>query len=156
MRKLCSVLFAAVFAVLAVTGPAAAASAEGSSAAAPSKVQFFKSYVTGKCIDDSHEGLRVFPCNGLNYQKWQVTVWPNGTRELRNVATGRCIDDSHEGLRSFPCNRSAYQSWQVIKVRLGINLRNLHTRNYLMSAPNGWNELWARDKKVSAGNDIWI
>lgn len=154
MRKLCSMLFATAFAVLAVTIPAAAA--DGSYAAAAQAVQTFKSYGTGKCIDDSHEGLRVFPCNGLNYQKWRITVWPNGTRELRSVATGRCIDHSHEGLRSFPCNRSAYQSWKVRKHTLGINLGNLHTGRYLMSATDGVNKLRTATLLQGGENAIWI
>lgn len=147
---------AAVFAVLVSAAPGVAGAEEGDSAIAPQAVQTFKSYGTGKCMDDSHVGLRVFPCNGLNYQKWQVQVWPNGTRELRNVATGRCVDHSHEGLRSFPCNRSAYQSWKVRKNTLGIEFVNLHTGRYLMSAPDGLNELWAVKWSVGGANAIWI
>jgi hypothetical protein len=143
MNKTCSKLLATAFAMVALTTPAAADTAEASSAVAPQALQTFKNVGTGKCMDDSHEGLRVFPCNGLNYQKWQVTVWPNGTRELRNVATGRCVDHSHEGLRSFPCNRLDYQSWLVGKSPKGITFMNLRTGRYLWNASDGRNELRA-------------
>ncbi|MGP2441194.1 RICIN domain-containing protein [Streptomyces sp. JW3] len=64
---------------------------------------------TGRCIDDSFAyGLRAYPCNGLDFQKWNL----NGGLEWRNVNTGRCIDDSIAyGLRAVPCNGLNFQQW---------------------------------------------
>jgi hypothetical protein len=69
---------------------------------------------TSRCIDDSFEfGLRAFPCNGLNYQKWYNSSGAVPFA-LKNAHTGRCIDDSVEfGLRAFPCNGLKYQRWHL-------------------------------------------
>ena len=74
----------------------------------------YQNLATRRCLDDSFEfGLRSFPCNGLNYQKWRYGYTAGTLGGLVNRHTGRCIDDSFEfGLRSFPCNGLAYQVWQ--------------------------------------------
>ncbi|WP_420168598.1 RICIN domain-containing protein [Streptomyces violaceoruber] len=68
---------------------------------------------TGRCIDDSGAfGLREHPCNGLNYQRWELWRNGNGTITFKNENTGRCIDDSGAfGLREHPCNGLNYQQW---------------------------------------------
>ncbi|GIJ44640.1 hypothetical protein Val02_15260 [Virgisporangium aliadipatigenens] len=69
----------------------------------------FRNRATKKCLDDSFRaGLRTFPCNGTDHQRWRYDF----TGYLVNQNTGRCIDDSiQHGLRAFPCNGSVYQRW---------------------------------------------
>lgn len=68
------------------------------------------------CVDDSIDyGVRMFGCNGLNYQKWYIDAsWPNpySPTFFQNVATGRCLDDSVYGLRVLPCNGGTWQIWE--------------------------------------------
>lgn len=103
----------------AVLGVAAACVTAGAVAhAVPARaatiVAVLQNENTKRCIDDSQAyGLRSYPCNGTNYQKWVLGYYGNGN-SYRNIATGRCIDDSQAyGLRSFPCNNLAYQDWAV-------------------------------------------
>jgi len=75
--------------------------------------EWYKNSYTLQCLDDSNEfGLRVYHCNGSNYQNWYPKRWPDGSIELRNVQTGMCVDDSLQfGLRRFYCNSQSYQRW---------------------------------------------
>ncbi|MEV5572324.1 ricin-type beta-trefoil lectin domain protein [Spirillospora sp. NPDC052269] len=97
----------------ALAGPAAAG--------APPKptlkdaVQHFGNMATGGCLDDSFAyGFRGFSCNGMAFQNWNVHIWGDGTRELKNLATGRCIWGGGAEL-SRPstgnCDASKGQSW---------------------------------------------
>jgi hypothetical protein len=79
-------------------------------------VRVIKSNSTGRCLDDSSGfGLRFFPCNGLQYQKFDVYNNPNGTRYLVNRVTGRCVEDATDGsgLRARNCNGAGNQMWYV-------------------------------------------
>jgi Ricin-type beta-trefoil lectin domain len=67
----------------------------------------------GRCMDDSDQAhLRMFTCNGLDYQLWHVTTNTDGTVTLRNAHTNRCLDASPEfSTRTFNCNGLNYQRW---------------------------------------------
>ncbi|SHG81355.1 RICIN domain-containing protein [Streptoalloteichus hindustanus] len=93
-------------------------------------VNTFRNQETGRCIDDSNaHGLRAFGCNNLDFQRFQVTVWKDKTREFKNLNTNRCIDDSAaHGLRAFGCNKSRFQSWWVTRWKDGtLEFRNQET-----------------------------
>ncbi|TDV56139.1 RICIN domain-containing protein [Actinophytocola oryzae] len=95
-----------------------------------SEVRSFRNQATVQCVDESYDhGLRAFPCNGLGFQQWNVTVWSDATRELRNVATGRCVDHSFDyGLRAIPCNGLGFQRWiQTPMPNGGVMLQNQAT-----------------------------
>ncbi|WP_329274544.1 RICIN domain-containing protein [Streptomyces sp. NBC_00691] len=75
-------------------------------------VQTFANMATGSCLDDSQQfGLRGYGCNGGVYQKWNVHVWGDGTRQLRNLATNECLFDDGFTLDTRACNSSREQSW---------------------------------------------
>src|SRR4051812_19944208 len=76
-------------------------------------VHIYQNQATGRCMDDSANGLRTRTCNGTYAQQWIVHRWDDGTYRFQNRATGRCIDDSANGLRTLPCNMSPNQSWIV-------------------------------------------
>ncbi|MFJ8295066.1 RICIN domain-containing protein [Streptomyces sp. NPDC094447] len=102
--------------VVRTTGPSAGAlGATGSSAGVPGAtdvVQTFANMATGSCLDDSHQfGLRGYGCNGGVYQKWNVHVWGDATRQLRNLATNECLFDDGYTLDTRACNSSREQSW---------------------------------------------
>ncbi|MEV7675282.1 RICIN domain-containing protein [Streptomyces sp. NPDC088752] len=79
-------------------------------------VQTFGNMATGSCLDDSRQyGLRGYGCNGGVYQRWNVHVWNDGTRQFRNVATGECLYDDGVTLDTRACNSSREQSWFVYK-----------------------------------------
>lgn len=99
-------------------------------------VQTFKNQGDGRCIDDTPSGgLRTWPCNGTNPQKWYVHVWGDGSRRLKSYFTAWCIDDStSHGLRAIGCHGStdpdiAHQKWIVKKWADGtIRFQNQATR----------------------------
>jgi hypothetical protein len=103
---------------LVLAGSAGTAAASSGAVVSPnvtsSCCRLFENQDTHLRLDDSFEyGLRAYPYNGSNFQRWNVTHWNDNTWEMKNLATGRCIDDSFEyGLRAFPCNSSQYQSWK--------------------------------------------
>jgi len=87
--------------------------------ASADSIQFFKVDKTGFCLDDSQQfGIRTFPCNGSNYQNWNVHVWGDNTRQLRNIATNRCIGASRNAAGNpqpiyGPCDSSVRMSWII-------------------------------------------
>ncbi|MEU6797033.1 RICIN domain-containing protein [Nonomuraea wenchangensis] len=91
-------------------------------------INTFRNRVTGKCLDDDGNKLKTFPCNGLDFQQWKVTVDQFGQRTLQNVHTRRCLDDSGAGLRAFTCNGLTFQKWNVIKHGNDLVLENHETK----------------------------
>ncbi|MFE6710790.1 RICIN domain-containing protein [Streptomyces sp. NPDC057695] len=92
--------------VVATAGPSAAVPG------ATDVVQTFANMATGSCLDDSQQyGLRGYGCNGGVYQKWNVHVWGDATRQLRNLATNECLFDDGYTLDTRACNSSREQSW---------------------------------------------
>ncbi|MEU6783876.1 RICIN domain-containing protein [Nonomuraea angiospora] len=112
--------FTRIIVVLLVT-VAAAVTATTANAADPGPgyigvggVRVIKSNETAKCLDDSVYGLRVFRCNGLVFQKFDVTNNPNGTHYLVNLSTGRCIEDPPSGIiHAANCNGASNQMWYI-------------------------------------------
>lgn len=145
MNRVVVGLLGGLVAIAAVIAPATAASAApGAERDSPAGVyadpiQTFKNRWTGRCLDDSYTyGLRTFGCNGLDYQRWYVHVWADGTRRLRNVHTGRCIYDSDAILTMRTCDSSTNQSFYVKRYSDGsVRFRNQNTRLCLAGADNG-------------------
>ncbi len=73
----------------------------------------YQNQITNRCMDDTSQGFRTWPCNDTNPQRWIVHAWADGTYRFQNVNTGRCIDDSSQGFRTWPCNSGQNQSWFV-------------------------------------------
>jgi hypothetical protein len=67
------------------------------------------------CLDDSFAyGVRTYPCNGQNFQQWEVKTWSDGTREFKNVNTKRCIGSDLDGsVWVGECSTSRTVSWYV-------------------------------------------
>lgn len=74
------------------------------------EINTFHNVATEQCLEYGYSR----DCDDHVAQQWNVHVWADGTRELRNLFVDQCLDDSFEmGLRTFPCNVSTYQSWYV-------------------------------------------
>lgn len=91
-------------------------------------VQTFRNRATNQCLDDSNEfGLRTFPCNGLDYQNWNVHRYNDGTFQFRNKHTGSCLGVyKHPNGSWVPeagtCRVSQSYSWYSRRVSNGIRL----------------------------------
>ncbi|MES5820913.1 RICIN domain-containing protein [Streptomyces sp. RG80] len=92
-------------------------------------VNTFQSLGTLRCMDDSREyGFRTFPCNGGDWQKWDVHVFNDGTRRFQNKVTGECLYDGPAGFSTQRCDSSENVSWYISRhheVRL--TFRNQYT-----------------------------
>lgn len=139
------VLSSAVILCTALASSAAADTSSGNGA--QDAVQTFANNYTGSCLDDSDAfGLRTIPCNGTSFQKWNVHVWNDATRELKNLATGRCLDDNGIDLRTVACNSMTYQSWFVEGRGWGkIALRNQFTNKCLDDSVYGLRTIGCQD-----------
>ncbi|WP_228990485.1 RICIN domain-containing protein [Streptomyces sp. DH8] len=118
MRGKHALLLGGVITLASLVAPPGAVASEGDSRATPRTAvatQTFRNQATGRCLDDTNNGFRTWSCNGTNPQLWDVRVWGDGTRQLRNVNTQRCIEDSHaHGLRTVgSCSSAAEQSWWI-------------------------------------------
>ncbi|MDO0939176.1 hypothetical protein QQY66_48565 [Streptomyces sp. DG2A-72] len=115
-------------ALLGTPGTAEAAGASGDNATAVLVVNTFHSLGTDRCMDDSNLGFRTFPCNGSDFQNWNVHVFNDGTRRFQNVATQRCIYDGPRGFSTQSCDSSENVSWGVIRHHQGrLTFRNQAT-----------------------------
>ncbi|MFV0131577.1 RICIN domain-containing protein [Streptomyces sp. HMX112] len=109
------------------------AQASGTATVATASIQTFRNGATGRCLDDSHEGTRTFPCNGLTYQQWNVQVDPrNNSRQLKNIATGKCLVSGTKGyIGTSDCGITGVgsaQDWFVYKYGDGsVELKNART-----------------------------
>ncbi|QFZ24400.1 hypothetical protein EKG83_21345 [Saccharothrix syringae] len=66
------------------------------------------------CLDhNSTDGVHTRTCNGGDWQKWEVTSYPDGTKRFMNVATKMCLDNSEYGVRGWGCNDGAWQRWRM-------------------------------------------
>jgi hypothetical protein len=73
-------------------------------------------------------------CHGRVGQQWNVHVWNDGTRQLRNVANLHCLDES---VLTRPCTSSPEMSWWVKRWNDGtIELRNQANGLCLQDNPN--------------------
>ncbi|WP_284573969.1 RICIN domain-containing protein [Streptomyces sp. 2P-4] len=105
-------------------------------APAPDPARVFRNKAAETCLDDSVEGLRSWPCNGLHYQEWELRPGGPGPGELRNRATGACLDNSGTAPRARSCNGSTHQDWTVTSRDDGtVQLRNLATGTCLEAGP---------------------
>ncbi|MFD5617766.1 RICIN domain-containing protein [Streptomyces yangpuensis] len=95
---------------------------------APDTARVFRNKAAEACLDDSVEGLRSWPCNGLHYQEWEFRPHRSGPGDLRNRATGACLDGSGTAPRARSCDGSTHQDWTVTGREDGtLQLRNLAT-----------------------------
>lgn len=101
---------AAVAALFAAALPASAAPAFGTTA-----INTLANQQSKRCLDDSFAyGVRTYPCNGTNFQRWSVTNWGDGTREFRNVDTRRCLAaDANGTVYTGECDAATDASWYV-------------------------------------------
>ncbi|MEV4950134.1 RICIN domain-containing protein [Streptomyces sp. NPDC053755] len=115
-----------------------------SAATTADPVNTFQNQETGRCIDHTNEGgLRAFPCNNTNAQKWYVKSWGDGTRRFQNVLTGKCIDDSNVGFRVLDCNDGVFQSWFVKRWNDGtLELKNQGTNRCMDDTVAGGFRTW--------------
>ncbi|MEU5879764.1 RICIN domain-containing protein [Spirillospora sp. NPDC047279] len=106
----------------------AAVSAHGALLA--NRILTLQNRFTRACLDDSFEyGLRGFPCNGFDFQRWNTILRGDASWTVTNLATGRCLDHSDEyGLRSIVCNGNAHQEWIILDTGGALELRNRKTR----------------------------
>lgn len=135
MNKSMSRVFAGLVSVIAVISISFIGNSVASADAAP-RVAPIKSNATGECLDDSENGLRMFSCNGMDYQDWDRAPTEFPYVELQNMHTGKCMDFYDEGgygLRTNPCNRGAYQFW-LLQERGGIELRTKANNNKCLDA----------------------
>ncbi|MFD6225929.1 helix-turn-helix domain-containing protein [Streptomyces sp. NPDC060232] len=96
----------------------------------------FRNKATETCLDDSVEGLRSWPCNGLHYQEWEFRPQGSGPGDLRNRATGACLDNSGTVPRARSCDSSTHQEWTVTGREDGtVQLRNLAAGTCLAAGP---------------------
>jgi hypothetical protein len=93
--------------------------------------QTFCNRASNFCMDDSDDyGIRTFPRNGLNYQQWDVYVYGDGTRRIRNINTQRCLgaNGGTSGPGSLalyePCTANTSQSWNIERLSNGIRFVN--------------------------------
>ncbi|MFJ2821997.1 RICIN domain-containing protein [Streptomyces toxytricini] len=104
--------------------------------ATPAPARVFRNKATETCLDDSVEGLRSWPCNGLHYQEWELRPGGSGPGELRNRATGACLDNSGTAPRARSCNGSTHQDWTVTSRDDGtVQVRSLATGTCLEAGP---------------------
>ncbi|KAK1177002.1 ricin-type beta-trefoil lectin domain protein [Streptomyces sp. NBS 14/10] len=116
INKFVSLSVAAV-AVSAAVVWAPQAQASGQDETTVTATQYFRNDATGYCLDDSEQGTRTFPCNGLDYQYWAVGVQSDGTRTLKNIFTGKCLTSGQSGsVGTQSCDSlSRAQRWNVYK-----------------------------------------
>ncbi|NKQ28219.1 RICIN domain-containing protein [Streptomyces galbus] len=115
--------------------------AAGTASAAPQAdaIQTFRNKWTGNCLDhNNRDGVRQYPCNSGNYQKWQVHVFGDGTRRLQNVATGKCLTYNQLGgalVDVTTCGTSQEESWYVLQQSGGgIAFQNQYKHDCLHAA----------------------
>ena len=93
-----------------------------------STLRVFRNKAGNACLDDSIEGLRTWPCNGLHYQEWEFRPDDGDRGALRNRATGACLDNSGAAPRARSCDKSTHQGWTVVGRADGsVHVRNLAT-----------------------------
>jgi len=114
-------------------------------AAAPASAdtqQTFRNRYTGMCLDDSNEfSLRQFPCNNSSYQRFNVHVFGDGTRQLRNIVTQRCFGSRRNGnaveLIVGACTATPSMSWILGRPPNGIRLFSQVTGNHCLADAGG-------------------
>jgi hypothetical protein len=114
----------------------------------------------GYCLD-SNSGYSVYmlPCNGGNYQLWDVTATFDGTcvgntcgdgydLTLKDVATGYCLDSNGTSVYTHACG-GAYQTWSVYgeddtltQDATGLCLDGSGTNVYILSCNGGAFQNW--------------
>ncbi|MDO0937776.1 hypothetical protein QQY66_40875 [Streptomyces sp. DG2A-72] len=117
-RKSIKALLTAVLctgAMVTAAGTADAATSARDGGTVVLAVNTFQNLDTLRCMDDSNLGFRTFPCNSLDFQKWNVHVFNDGTRRFQNLATGRCLYDGPAGFSTQFCGSSENVSWHILR-----------------------------------------
>ncbi|WP_442971880.1 ricin-type beta-trefoil lectin domain protein [Rhodococcus sp. WMMA185] len=118
------------------SAPTPEADTEGSAptpeAKAAGLINTIRSNATGACLDSSSFGVRGFPCNGLAYQRWNVSQLDFAQFELESHGTWQCLDHNDAyGLRTSECRTlSTNQKWNITN-KGGLEIRNRATNKCL-------------------------
>jgi hypothetical protein len=114
----------------------------------------------GYCLDsNAAHSVYMLPCNGGNYQLWDVTSAFDGTCvgdycadaysiTLKDVATGYCLDSNGTSVYTHVCG-GAYQTWDVYgetdtlyQDATGLCLDGSGTNVYILSCNGGAFQNW--------------
>jgi hypothetical protein len=149
------VLFAAMTAVMGLSG----------NASASSSTTTLTDVSTLNCLDsDGNGNVYALGCNGGNYQNWiQQPVGGGlnrGEVNLVDAQTGRCLDSDPSGnIYTLPCNGGNYQVWAMSPIGTGPNqfqdfqtglcLDSSNGRAYTQSCNGGNFQHWERSSIVT-------
>jgi serine/threonine-protein kinase len=116
---------------MAVLGAAVfvAGGAVPASAASALSVVSWQNVGTTNCLDSNYNGdVYSLPCNGGNYQNWNVYL-ASGGLTIVDAQTGRCLDSNYNGdVYSLPCNGGNYQNWNLSpSTSGGVYIQNAQT-----------------------------
>ncbi|WP_419998955.1 protein kinase domain-containing protein [Streptomyces boninensis] len=87
----------------------------GSGPIAGGSVRTFQNIATKACMDDSDKyGLRGYPCNGFDFQKWRIRDVTAATQHIENTSTRKCLYDDGVVLTTQRCSTAQPLSWVVL------------------------------------------
>ncbi|MDQ1656055.1 MAG: hypothetical protein QOD41_1138 [Cryptosporangiaceae bacterium] len=119
------------------TGPAG----EQSGAALPDAATVvLRNKVSRECLDSNPAGeVYMLPCNGGQFQLWNIKDNKDGTRAFKDTATGRCLENRERGdstpVFTGACDGNKFQKWYFITEPSLVSLQNDTTRLCLWDAP---------------------